>query len=117
MLTALSPALRTAHPDRTQREKKGTPQTGFPFFASDDSLEEVYTVERGDQERGSDRQNGVELREGGQNQRLTHHVVAVADGSDTVGADLRLEDRRSQVDDAYSKYQMPQKQGQHPFSA
>ena len=53
----------------------------------------------GDQEGGSNRQNGVELREGGQNQRLTHHVVTVSDGGDTVGADLRLIDRRSQIDD------------------
>ena len=35
---------------------------------------------------------------GGQNQRLAHHVVAVADCSDAVGADLGLIIRRRQAD-------------------
>ena len=51
-----------------------------------------------DEEHGGYRKNGVQLREGGQNKRLTHHVVAVADSGDTVGADLRLEVRRSEAD-------------------
>ena len=52
-----------------------------------------------DKERSSYGKDGVKLGESGQNQRLTHYVVTVANGSDTVGADLALIDGSSQVYD------------------
>lgn len=51
-----------------------------------------------DQEHGSHRKDGVQLGECGEDKRLTHHVVAVADCCDTVGTHLRLEIRRGEAD-------------------
>ena len=53
---------------------------------------------RRDKEHGGYRKDGVQLGESRKNQRLTHHVVAVADGSDAVGAHLGLVVRREEAD-------------------
>ena len=58
----------------------------------------VHPDRTADQEDRGDRQNGVQLGECSQNQRLTHYVVAVADRGDTVGANLRLEVGRREAD-------------------
>lgn len=44
-----------------------------------------------DREHDGNRQDGGQLWKSEQDQGLTHHVAAAADGRDTVGADFRLE--------------------------
>lgn len=68
----------------------------------------------GNQEGGSHRQNGVELRESGQNQRLTHHVVTVTHGCDTVGADIALIDGSGEVHDADQNTGTPERRRPEP---
>ncbi len=89
---------RTIYPFTQMQKVRKEPRRALFLVANRFRSEEVDPGQAGDEERSRNRQDGVQLGESGQNQRFTHHVVAVADGSDAVGADFRLIDGGGQID-------------------
>ena len=85
-------------PGQQDGNKKGRPRrVSLSGDGRSAPSEEIHAVERCDQVGGGHRQDGVQLGESREDQRLTHHIVTVADSGDTVGADLCLIDRSGDV--------------------